>query len=157
MNRGPNSGGKTTFLRTNAIITILAQLGSFVPAMSAEIGVVDSIYTRLGSTDDLLRDRSTFMVEMLETSKIVNSATPRSLVILDEVGKATSTYDGMSIAWSVIEYLYNVNKCRTLFATHYHQLTELENKLPQLACKTMAVKEQDAKLIFLYRGIFNLK
>lgn len=138
---GPNMGGKSTFLRQNALITILAQMGSFVPAKRAEVGVIDSIYTRIGAGDDLTKDISTFMMEMLETSRILKRATSKSLVIMDEVGRGTSTYDGLSIAWSVLEYLHNISKCRTLFATHYHELTQLESTLEKLECKTLSVKE----------------
>ena len=122
---GPNMGGKSTFLRQNALITILAQIGSFVPAKSAHIGAVDRVFSRVGASDDLARGRSTFMVEMVETAAILNQSTEKSFVILDEIGRGTATYDGLSIAWATIEYLHKKNKCRTLFATHYHELTAL--------------------------------
>ena len=137
---GPNMGGKSTYLRMNAIIGIMAQMGSYVPCEFAEIGIIDAIYSRLGSSDDLTKDRSTFMVEMLETSKIVNRATNKSFVILDEVGKATATFDGLSIAWATIEHLYNFNKCRTLFATHYHELSKLQSTYSGIDCRSMAIK-----------------
>ena len=128
---GPNMAGKSTFLRQNALITVLAQMGSFVPARSAHIGVVDRLFSRVGAADDLARGRSTFMVEMVETAAILNQATDRSLVILDEIGRGTATFDGLSIAWAVVEYLHEVNRCRALFATHYHELTALAGRLPR--------------------------
>ena len=123
--------GKSTFLRQNALIVILAQMGSCVPAESAEIGVVDKLFSRVGAADDLARGRSTFMVEMVETAAILNQATARSLVILDEIGRGTATFDGLSIAWATLEHLHEVNKCRALFATHYHELTSLAARLPE--------------------------
>ena len=150
---GPNMAGKSTYLRQNAIITILAQMGSFVPATSAHIGLVDRLFSRVGASDDLARGRSTFMVEMVETAAILNQATERSFVILDEVGRGTSTYDGLSIAWAVIEHLHNTTKCRTLFATHYHELTQLETKLKNLACHTMKIREWKGKAIFLHEVV----
>jgi len=150
---GPNMAGKSTYLRQNAIITILAQTGSFVPATSAHIGLVDRLFSRVGASDDLARGRSTFMVEMVETAAILNQATERSFVILDEVGRGTSTYDGLSLAWAVLEHLHNVTKCRTLFATHYHELTQLEKKLKNLACHTMKIREWNDKAIFLHEVI----
>lgn len=150
---GPNMAGKSTYLRQNAIITILAQMGAFVPATSAHIGLVDRLFSRVGASDDLARGRSTFMVEMVETAAILNQATEHSFVILDEVGRGTSTYDGLSIAWAVIEYLHNSTKCRTLFATHYHELTQLETKLKNLACHTMKIREWKGKAIFLHEVI----
>ncbi len=122
---GPNMAGKSTFIRQVALIVLMAQIGSFVPAAAAEIGLVDRIFTRVGASDDLSRGQSTFMVEMNETANIVNNANERSLVILDEIGRGTSTFDGLSIAWSVAEYLHDVLRARTLFATHYHEMTEL--------------------------------
>ena len=122
---GPNMAGKSTFLRQNALIAILAQIGSYVPAKSARIGVVDRLFSRVGAADDLARGRSTFMVEMVETAAILNQAGPRSLVILDEIGRGTATFDGLSIAWAAIEHLHEVNRSRALFATHYHELTAL--------------------------------
>jgi len=148
---GPNMGGKSTFLRQNAIIAILAQSGSFVPAGKARIGIVDAIFSRVGSADDLAHDRSTFMVEMIETAQILQRATSKSLVIMDEVGRGTATFDGLSIAWAVSEYLHNVNQCRTLFATHYHELTQLEEQLNKMACKALAVQEIDDNIVFLYK------
>src|SRR5690606_38807020 len=117
---GPNMAGKSTFLRQTALIIVLAQIGSFVPARAARIGLVDRLFSRVGAADDLARGRSTFMVEMIETATILNQATPRSFVILDEIGRGTATYDGLSIAWAVVEHLHEVNGCRGLFATHYH-------------------------------------
>ena len=129
---GPNMAGKSTFLRQNALIAILAQMGSFVPARRAHIGVVDRLFSRVGAADDLARGRSTFMVEMVETAAILNQAAPRSLVILDEIGRGTATFDGLSIAWATIEHLHDVNRCRALFATHFHELTALAGKLARL-------------------------
>ena len=147
---GPNMAGKSTFLRQNALIAILAQIGSFVPAASARIGVVDKCFSRVGASDDLARGRSTFMVEMVETAAILKNATPRSLVILDEIGRGTATYDGLSIAWACVEHLHEVNRCRAIFATHYHELTSLKSKLPALSCHSMAVKEWQGDVIFLH-------
>src|SRR5690606_34738388 len=129
---GPNMGGKSTFLRQNALIAILAQMGSFVPAASAHIGIVDRLFSRVGASDDLARGRSTFMVEMVETAAILNQAGERSLVILDEIGRGTSTFDGLSIAWAAVEYLHEKNRCRAIFATHFHEMTALSEKLPRL-------------------------
>lgn len=147
---GPNMGGKSTFLRQNALIAILAQMGSFVPAGSAHIGVVDRLFSRVGASDDLARGRSTFMVEMVETAAILNQATERSLVILDEIGRGTATFDGLSIAWAAVEHLHEVNRCRSLFATHFHELTVLFEKLARLSNVTMRVKEWDNDVIFLH-------
>lgn len=147
---GPNMAGKSTFLRQNALIAILAQIGSFVPADYAHIGVVDKLFSRVGAADDLARGRSTFMVEMVETATILNNASERSLVILDEIGRGTATYDGLSIAWAVVEYLHNVNACRALFATHYHELTVLAETLPALAPHSMKVKEWKGEVVFLH-------
>ena len=147
---GPNMGGKSTFLRQNALIAILAQMGSFVPAGSAEIGVVDRLFSRVGASDDLARGRSTFMVEMVETAAILNQASERSLVILDEIGRGTATFDGLSIAWAAVEHLHEVNRCRGLFATHFHELTVLSEKLDRLANATMRVKEWEGDVIFLH-------
>src|SRR5688572_12769635 len=138
---GPNMGGKSTFLRQNALIAILAQMGSYVPARSAHIGVVDRLFSRVGASDDLARGRSTFMVEMVETAAILNQAGERSLVILDEIGRGTATFDGLSIAWATIEHLHAANRCRALFATHFHELTVLSTKLPRLFNSTVRVKE----------------
>jgi DNA mismatch repair protein MutS len=147
---GPNMAGKSTFLRQNALIAILAQMGSYVPARSARIGIVDRLFSRVGAADDLARGRSTFMVEMVETAAILNQAGPRSFVILDEIGRGTATFDGLSIAWACLEHLHEVNRCRTLFATHYHELTALAAKLPSLACHTMRVKEWKGDVVFLH-------
>lgn len=147
---GPNMAGKSTFLRQNALITILAQIGSFVPADYAHIGTVDRLFSRVGAADDLARGQSTFMVEMIETATILNQATERSLVILDEIGRGTATFDGLSIAWAVVEYLHNTSKCRSLFATHYHELTSLTSTLAGLYCCTMRVKEWQGKIVFLH-------
>ena len=147
---GPNMAGKSTFLRQNALIAILAQIGSHVPARSARIGIVDRLFSRVGAADDLARGRSTFMVEMVETAAILNQAGPNAFVILDEIGRGTATYDGLSIAWAALEHLHMVNRCRTLFATHYHELTALAAKLPALACHTMRVKEWKGDVVFLH-------
>ncbi len=147
---GPNMAGKSTFLRQNALIAIMAQMGSYVPAESAHIGVVDRLFSRVGASDDLARGRSTFMVEMVETATILAQSTPHSLVILDEIGRGTATFDGLSIAWSVVEHLHNSIRCRGLFATHYHELTHLAETLPALACYTMKVKEWRGDVIFLH-------
>ncbi len=147
---GPNMAGKSTFLRQNALIAILAQMGAFVPAERARIGIVDRLFSRVGAADDLARGRSTFMVEMVETAAILNRATARSLVILDEIGRGTATFDGLSIAWATIEQLHDVNRCRTLFATHYHELTALAAKLAELSCHTMRVKEWQGDVVFLH-------
>jgi DNA mismatch repair protein MutS len=148
---GPNMAGKSTFLRQNALVVVLAQMGSFVPARSARIGVVDRLFSRVGAADDLARGRSTFMVEMVETAGILNQATDRSLVILDEIGRGTATFDGLSIAWAVVEYLHEVCRCRALFATHYHELTALAGKLPQVASVTMEVREWKDEIRFLHQ------
>ena len=147
---GPNMAGKSTFLRQNALIVILAQMGAFVPASAAHIGVVDRLFSRVGAADDLARGRSTFMVEMIEAAAILNQATPRSLVILDEIGRGTATFDGLSIAWATIEHLHDVNRCRALFATHFHELTALAAKLDALACHTMRIKEWNGEVVFLH-------
>jgi DNA mismatch repair protein MutS len=147
---GPNMAGKSTFLRQNALIALLAQMGAYVPATSARIGVVDALFSRVGAADDLARGRSTFMVEMVETAAILNQAGDRALVILDEIGRGTATYDGLSIAWAVLEHLHDVNRCRALFATHYHELTALAEKLTGLRNSTVAVREWDGEVIFLH-------
>ena len=147
---GPNMAGKSTFLRQNALIAVLAQIGSFVPADEARIGVVDRLFSRVGASDDLARGRSTFMVEMIETAAILNQAGAKALVILDEIGRGTATFDGLSIAWAVVEHLHEVNRCRALFATHYHELTVLAAKLPGLRCHTMRVKEWQGDVVFLH-------
>jgi DNA mismatch repair protein MutS len=147
---GPNMAGKSTFLRQNAVIAVLAQIGSFVPAKSAQIGVVDRLFSRVGAADDLARGRSTFMVEMVETAAILNQAGARALVILDEIGRGTATFDGLSIAWACLEHLHEVNNCRTLFATHYHELTSLAARLPALKPYTMKVMEWQGEVKFLH-------
>ncbi len=147
---GPNMAGKSTFLRQNALIAILAQIGAYVPADSARIGIVDRLYSRVGAADDLARGRSTFMVEMVETAAILNQSGPSALVILDEIGRGTATYDGLSIAWAAVEHLHNRNRCRALFATHYHELTALAATLADLACYTMRVKEWQGDVVFLH-------
>jgi DNA mismatch repair protein MutS len=150
---GPNMAGKSTFLRQNALIAIMAQMGSFVPAKSAHIGVADRLFSRVGASDDLARGRSTFMVEMVETAAILNQATDRSLVILDEIGRGTATFDGLSIAWATVEHLHDVNKCRTLFATHYHELTAMAGKLEDATNVTVAVREWKDNIVFLHEVI----
>jgi DNA mismatch repair protein MutS len=150
---GPNMAGKSTYIRQVALIVLMAQIGSFVPAESAEIGLVDRIFTRVGANDDLARGQSTFMVEMNETSNIVNNATERSLVILDEIGRGTSTFDGLSIAWSVAEFLHDKIKARTLFATHYHELTKLDEDRPGVCNFNVAVREWNEQIIFLRKII----
>lgn len=147
---GPNMAGKSTFLRQNALIAIMAQMGSFVPAESAHIGVVDRLFSRVGASDDLAHGRSTFMVEMVETAAILNQASERSLVILDEIGRGTATYDGLSIAWAAVENLHDINKSRALFATHYHELTVLNETLSSLSLHTMRVREWEHDVIFLH-------
>ena len=147
---GPNMAGKSTFLRQNALIALLAQTGSFVPAARARIGIVDRLFSRVGAADDLARGRSTFMVEMVETAVILNQASERSLVILDEIGRGTATFDGLSIAWAAIEHLHEANRCRALFATHYHELTALSAKLPRLFNATVRVKEWQGDVVFLH-------
>src|ERR1700722_17496038 len=147
---GPNMAGKSTFLRQNALIAALAQMGSYVPARRAHIGVVDRLFSRVGAADDLARGRSTFMVEMVETAAILNQATARSLVILDEIGRGTATFDGLSIAYACVEHLNGVNRSRTLFATHFHELTQLSQTLPRLFNLTMRVREWKGSLVFLH-------
>ena len=148
---GPNMAGKSTYLRQNALIVILAQAGLFVPAKKAKIGLVDKIFSRVGAADDLAKGQSTFMIEMIETSLILNTSTDKSLVILDEIGRGTATFDGLAIAWSVLEYLHNVIKPRTLFATHYHELTELKASLTNISCHKMSIKEWNNSIIFLHK------
>jgi DNA mismatch repair protein MutS len=150
---GPNMAGKSTYLRQNALIAIMAQMGSFVPASSAHIGVLDRLYSRVGAADDLASGRSTFMVEMIETAAILNQATNRSFVILDEIGRGTATYDGLSIAWATLEHLHDVNQTRGLFATHYHELTQLSSTLKHLHCATMKVKEWKGDIVFLHEVV----
>jgi DNA mismatch repair protein MutS len=148
---GPNMAGKSTYLRQVALITLMAQMGSFVPAAEAHIGVVDRIFTRVGASDNLVRGESTFMVEMIETANIINTATERSLLVLDEIGRGTSTFDGISIAWSVAEHIHDRIRAKTLFATHYHELTELGNTLERAKNLNVAVREWGGKVVFLYR------
>ena len=150
---GPNMAGKSTYLRQNALIVILAQAGLYVPATQAKIGIVDRLFSRVGASDDLARGRSTFMVEMVETAAILHQATERSLVILDEIGRGTATFDGLSIAWATLEHLHEVNRCRTLFATHYHELTTLQAKLEGLSCHSMRVKEWQDEIVFLHEVV----
>jgi DNA mismatch repair protein MutS len=148
---GPNMAGKSTYLRQVALIALMAQIGSFVPAESARIGLVDRIFTRIGAQDDLATGQSTFMVEMVETANILRHATPRSLVVLDEIGRGTSTYDGLAIARAIVEYLHNNKRCgaRTLFATHYHELVELARTLPRVRACNVAVAEENGQVVFL--------
>ena len=148
---GPNMAGKSTFLRQNAHFVILSQAGLFVPAKKAKIGIVDKLFSRVGASDDLARGQSTFMVEMVETATILNQATPNSLVILDEIGRGTSTYDGLAIAHATLEHLHNANKCRALFATHYHELTILEDALSEVESYHMLIKEWNQQIIFLHQ------
>jgi len=150
---GPNMAGKSTFLRQNALIAILAQAGGYVPARSARIGLVEQVFSRVGASDDLARGRSTFMVEMVETAAIVNQAGPRAFVILDEIGRGTATYDGLSIAWAVLEHLHSVNRCRALFATHYHEMVGLADKLEGVENATVAVREWEGEVVFLHEVI----
>ena len=150
---GPNMSGKSTFLRQNAIIVLLAQIGSFVPAASAKLGIVSQLFSRVGASDDLARGRSTFMVEMVETASILNQADENSFVILDEIGRGTATYDGLSIAWATLEHLHNVNKARALFATHYHELTHLSVEMDRLENCTVSVKEWEGEVVFLHEVI----
>ncbi|OUR76231.1 DNA mismatch repair protein MutS [Alphaproteobacteria bacterium 46_93_T64] len=147
---GPNMAGKSTFLRQNALITVLAQIGAYVPAKKAHIGIVDRLFSRVGAADDLARGRSTFMVEMVETASILNQAGSRALVILDEIGRGTATFDGLSIAWATVEHLHDINNCRGLFATHYHELTALSEKLTAISNHSMKVREWKGDVIFLH-------
>ncbi|MGA2904606.1 MAG: DNA mismatch repair protein MutS, partial [Candidatus Korobacteraceae bacterium] len=146
---GPNMGGKSTYLRQAALIVLMAQMGSFVPARSARLGLVDRIFTRIGAADNLARGRSTFMVEMTETAAILNTATRRSLILLDEVGRGTATYDGLAIAWAAIEYIHINTRAKTLFATHYHELTELADRLSGVKNYHVSVKESGGGIVFL--------
>ena len=144
--------GKSTFLRQNALLAILAQAGSFVPAKRLRLGVVDRLFSRVGAGDDLARGRSTFMAEMVETAAILTQATPRSLVILDEIGRGTATYDGLAIAWACAEALHDTNRCRALFATHYHELARLEGRLAHVANLSLRAKEWNGDLVFLHEA-----
>lgn len=150
---GPNMAGKSTFLRQNALIAVMAQTGLFVPATQAHIGIIDKVFSRIGASDELSQGRSTFMVEMIETAAILNGATDKSFVILDEIGRGTSTYDGLSIAWAVVEHLHEVNRCRTLFATHYHELAVLKEKLKQLSLHAMKIKEYNGNVVFMHEVV----
>jgi DNA mismatch repair protein MutS len=147
---GPNMAGKSTFLRQNALFVVLAQAGLPVPAESAELGIVDRLFSRVGASDDLARGRSTFMVEMTETAAILHQAGPKSLVVVDEIGRGTSTLDGLAIAWAVLEALHSAIRCRTIFATHFHELAELADRLPRLKPHTMRVKEWKGTVVFLH-------
>ncbi|MGI9424276.1 MAG: MutS-related protein, partial [Hyphomicrobiaceae bacterium] len=148
---GPNMAGKSTFLRQNALIALMAQMGAYVPAQSAHIGIVDRLFSRVGASDDIASGRSTFMVEMVETAGILNQATERSFVILDEIGRGTATFDGLSIAWATVEHLHDVNQCRAIFATHYHELTSLSDRLVEVANVTVDVKEWKDEIVFLHK------
>ncbi|MBB3017514.1 DNA mismatch repair protein MutS [Microvirga lupini] len=150
---GPNMGGKSTYLRQNALIVVLAQMGSYVPAKEAHIGIVDRLFSRVGAADDLARGRSTFMVEMVETAAILNQATARSLVILDEIGRGTATFDGLSIAWAAIEHLHETNRCRALFATHFHELTALAERMARISNATLKVTEWNGEVVFLHEVV----
>jgi DNA mismatch repair protein MutS len=149
---GPNMAGKSTFLRQNALLAVLAQAGCFVPAKRLKLGVVDRLFSRVGAGDDLARGRSTFMAEMVETAAILTQATPRSLVILDEIGRGTATYDGLAIAWACAEHLHEVNRCRGLFATHYHELARLEDRLDHVGNLSLRAKEWNGDLVFLHEA-----
>src|SRR5207249_1620859 len=146
---GPNMGGKSTYLRQAALLVILAQMGSFVPAESALIPIVDRVFTRIGAADNLARGRSTFMVEMTETAVILNTATPRSFIVLDEIGRGTATFDGLALAWAVVEHIHTRTRAKTLFATHYHELTELAEQLTGVTNLQVSVKEAGDHIIFL--------
>jgi DNA mismatch repair protein MutS len=148
---GPNMAGKSTYIRQVALITLLAQVGSYVPAKSATIGLVDRLFTRIGASDELHAGQSTFMVEMIETANILNNATDRSLVILDEIGRGTSTLDGLSLAWAIAEHIASEVRCRTLFATHYHELTDLAQRFTGVRNLNVAVREWEDQVIFLHR------
>ncbi len=148
---GPNMAGKSTYIRQVALLTLLAHTGSFVPATEARIDLVDRIFTRIGASDDLARGQSTFMIEMTETANILNNATARSLIVLDEIGRGTSTFDGLSLAWSIVEHLHNQVGAKTLFATHYHELTELAARLPRLKNFNVAVREWREQVVFLHK------
>lgn len=148
---GPNMAGKSTILRQVGLIALMAHVGSFVPAKDAEIGVLDRLFTRVGASDNLARGQSTFMVEMAETSAILHTATERSLVLLDEIGRGTSTYDGVSIAWAVTEHLHNETRCKTIFATHYHELTQLADELDAVRNYNVAVREIGDRILFVHR------
>jgi DNA mismatch repair protein MutS len=148
---GPNMSGKSTFIRQVALLTLLAHMGSFVPAQEAIVGITDRIFTRVGASDELSRGQSTFMVEMTEAANILHNATARSLVILDEIGRGTSTYDGVSLAWAIAEYLHNQVGCRALFATHYHELAQLAETLPNLRNCNVLVRDWQDDIVFLHK------
>ncbi len=148
---GPNMSGKSTYIRQVALLTLMAQMGSFVPARQATIGLADRIFARVGASDELSRGQSTFMVEMTETARILNNATDRSLVILDEIGRGTSTYDGLSLAWAIVEHLHDEIGGRVLFATHYHELTDLASSLDGVRNLSVSVKEWEDKVVFLHK------
>jgi DNA mismatch repair protein MutS len=148
---GPNMAGKSTYIRQVALIVILAQIGSFVPAAEARVGVVDRVFTRIGAADDIARNASTFMVEMLEIANILNNATPRSLVVLDEVGRGTSTFDGLALAWAIVEHLHESIRARSLFATHYHQLVDLADRHKGVCNMHVAVREWNDEIVFLHK------
>ena len=148
---GPNMAGKSTYIRQTALLVLMSQIGSFVPARRAVVGIADKLFARVGASDELSRGQSTFMVEMTEAARILNTATPRSLVVLDEIGRGTSTYDGLSLAWSIVEYLHERIGCRTLFATHYHELTELADRLPGVGCRNVMVREHFGNIVFLHQ------
>jgi DNA mismatch repair protein MutS len=148
---GPNMAGKSTFIRQTALLCIMAQVGCFIPARKATIGICDRIFARVGASDEIARGQSTFMVEMTETARILNQATPRSLVILDEIGRGTSTYDGLSLAWAIVEHIHDRIGCRTLFATHYHELTDLSEMLEGVQNLNVAVKEERGDVVFLHK------
>ena len=150
---GPNMAGKSTFLRQNALLVVLAQAGAFVPARSMRLGVVDRLFSRVGSGDDLARGRSTFMTEMVETAAILTQATPASFVVLDEIGRGTATYDGLAIAWACAEALHETNRARTLFATHYHELARLEERLDHVCNLSMRAREWNGDLVFLHEAV----
>jgi len=150
---GPNMAGKSTFLRQNALLVVLAQMGSFVPAQSLELSPVDRLFCRVGASDDLARGRSTFMVEMIETAAILNQGSQHSFVILDEIGRGTSTFDGLSIAWATVEHLVTRLGCRCLFATHYHELTTLADQIDAVSCHRMAIKEWEDSIVFLHQVV----
>ena len=146
---GPNMAGKSTYIRQVALLGLLAHTGSFLPAASARVDLIDRIFTRIGASDDLARGQSTFMVEMSETANILNNATPRSLIVLDEIGRGTSTFDGLSLAWSIVEFLHHQAGAKTLFATHYHELTELAGRMARLKNFNVAVREWNDSIVFL--------
>src|SRR5207248_6404823 len=150
---GPNMSGKSIFIRQVALVTLLAHVGSFMPSKAARVGVTARIFTRVGASDELSRGQSTFMVEMTEAANILNNATPHSLVILDEIGRGTSTFDGISLAWAIAEHLHDVVGCRTLFATHYHELVDLEKTKPRLRNANVAVSEREGEIVFLHRVV----